>query len=117
MHCCPVKELSLKVARIVLAHEMGEEGTHCGMQWGGEGNEVEVPSSIPSVFAALRRTGPFLLPLRRRRRKSKKDLLPSAERLNYCHFRVPRICAKISSSVGVLVRVLRRVVLRRRVPK
>ena len=55
--------------------------------------------------------------LRRRRRKSNQDLLPPVERFNYCHFRVPRICPKISSSVGVRTRVLRRVVLRRRVPK
>ena len=34
----------------VLARETVEEGTHCGTQWGGEGNEVKVPSSIPYHF-------------------------------------------------------------------
>ena len=40
----------MKFMLIVLAREAGEEGTHCGTQWGGEGNEVEVPSSIPFHF-------------------------------------------------------------------
>jgi hypothetical protein len=35
--------------RIVLSCE-AEEGTRRGTRWGGEGNEVEVPSSIPFHF-------------------------------------------------------------------
>ncbi len=34
----------------VLARETGEEGTQSQSDWGGEGNEVEVPSSIPCHF-------------------------------------------------------------------
>ena len=35
----------------VLARETGEEGTQSQGDWGGEGIQVEVPSSIPSCFA------------------------------------------------------------------
>ena len=35
---------------LVLARETGEEGTRRETRWGGEGNEVEVPSSIPCHF-------------------------------------------------------------------
>ena len=34
----------------VLARETGEEGTQSQSDRGGEGNEVEVPSSIPCHF-------------------------------------------------------------------
>ncbi len=36
---------------LVLARETGEEGTQSRSDWGGEGIEVEVPSSIPSCEA------------------------------------------------------------------
>jgi hypothetical protein len=39
-------------------------GCHLGRQGKGIFSKSCRPSSIPSVFAALRRTGPFLLPLK-----------------------------------------------------
>jgi hypothetical protein len=48
----------------VLARETGEEGTQSQFDWGGEGNEVKVPSSPSCVPQRVP-----LLPLRRRRHK------------------------------------------------
>ena len=46
--------LTLSMARLdhfVLARKAGEEGTQSQCDWGGEGNEVEAPSSLPSCSA------------------------------------------------------------------
>ena len=49
---------------LVLARKAGEEGTQSQSDWGGEGNEIEAPSS-PRCF----RNGSPLLPFYGRRRQ------------------------------------------------
>jgi hypothetical protein len=58
---------------VVLARKAGEEGTQAQSDWGGEGNEVEVPSS-PRCF----RNGSPLLPFHGRRRQVLSAAAPGA---------------------------------------
>ena len=74
---CSLPSLIMSVldAFCPLLRNAGEEGTQSLCDWGGEGNEVEVPSSIPSCSAIATQDGPLSSPAAQEKTKVEKGFV------------------------------------------